>query len=229
MLPMSCPNERTLREELFNRQVETLLSFGWHTAFKMTEREFRLSLDLALFADLLREVGEVAPGNIPFLLVIPHARLPIERQLERLVLGKKRGYASLDCAKLWNLAGIGDSDLPYLICDVEDGAGSVGKVTADAVTETRLGCRSGLVFEEGIALAVHSPESLIRHAFAMVEVDYRGESPITGSVPNRHKQCVPELWLGSDGPTQSYSRLESRREDRGVPSCKRRLFLDRRS
>jgi len=213
------------RETLFDQQVETLIKRGWHQALKMTEEEIRFWL--GVLRDRLGEIDEVPPGRIPFLVVMPHGKLSIERQMEALVAGKKRGYASLDCAKLWNPEGVGGSDFPYLICDVEDGAGNVGKMTADAVIEIRTACRSGLVFEEGIALAVHSPESLVHHAFAMVEVDYQGESPISGNGSNRHKQCVPELWLGSDGPTQNYSRLESRRDDRGVPSCRRRLFLDR--
>ena len=228
---MACPSERTLHEQLFDRQVETLLLRGYHEALGMAEKDFRLWLDLLLIdrleGRLLDGVGETDLNSLPLLIVIPHAMLPIAEQMKLLIVAKKRGYVSLDSEKLWNPDGIGESKFPYLICGVEDGAGNVGKVTADAAGEISRACRSGLVFEEGISLAVHFPESLIHHAFALIGNHYQGGSPCGSRGSNSSPQCVPELWLGSGGPTQNYSWLNSRRDDRGVPSCARRLTLDR--
>lgn len=225
---MGCPSERTLREELFDRQVERLIEGGWHTALEMTEHGFRSWLDILRFnrleGRLLDGVGETDPNRIPFLIVIPHAMLPIERQMERLVVAKKRGYASLDSAKLWNPEGVGESKFPYLISEVDDGAGNVGRMTGEVAGEINRACRQGLIMEEAIALAVYSPELLVHHAFALIGADYQNV-PWSGNGPRR--QCVPELWNGSGGPTQNYGWLNSQREDRGVPSCRRRLFLDR--
>jgi hypothetical protein len=165
----------------------------------------------------------VSPDHIPFLIVVPHGALSITKQMELLVVKKKHGYAGLDGERLWNIDGLGSSEYPYLISDIEDGVANIGVTTADAVTEIRRGCRQGFIAEEGIALATQSPETLIHHAFALADAHYRGESE--SASPSR-RQCVPELWLGSDGPTLNYNWLGSRREDRGVPSCKRRLLLD---
>lgn len=228
MLPMSCLSEGKLREDLFGQQVERLIERGYHEALGKSERDFRFWLDLLrinrLEGRLLNGVGETDLNNLPFLIVIPHAMFPIVRQMRLLVFGKKQGYASLDDEKFTNWEGLGSSKCPYLACDVDDGAGNVGRVTAEVATEIRRACRHGLTFEEGIALAVHSPRSLAHHAFALIDTDYQSDPRPTNEV---RRQCVPELWLGSDGPTQNYSYLRSQREDRGVPSCSRRLLLDR--
>lgn len=226
MLPMSYPGEGTLLRQVFDQQVERLVVGGWHTALGWAERDLRLYL--SMLADsptgLLHAAGETIPERIPFLVVIPHAMLHVAKQMELLVVAKKHGYSSLECDKLWNPEGIGESKSPYLICDVDDGAGNVGRTTGEVAGEINRACRQGLIMEEAIALAVHSPESLVHHAFALTDADYQ-IAPWSGSGGRR--QCVPELWLGSDGPTQNYGPLQSRREDRGVPSCRRRLFLDR--
>ncbi len=227
MLPGHCPSEQVMRDEFFNQQVETLLSFGWHGVLGMAEKDFRLWLDLMrlnrLQGRLLDEAGEADSDSIPFLIVVPHKMLPIKRQMELLVVGKRRGYASLDSEKLWNPEGIGGSEFPYLVSGVDDGAGNVGRITKEVAGEIRRACRHGLTFEEGIALAVHFPRSFAHHAFALIDTDYQSNPrPTNGAC----RQCVPELWLGSDGPTQNYSWLDSRREDRGVPSCAHRLLLD---
>lgn len=225
MLPMSCPSEGTLLRRVFDQQVERLIEDGWPAALERTEKDFRAYL--GGLADppggILREVRAETPDYLPFLVVIPHAILPIERQMERLVVAKKRGYASLDSGKLWNPEGIGEAKSPYLICDVDDGAENVGLATGEVAGGISRACRQGFIMEEAIALALHSPESLVHHAFALIGVDYQ-IAPWSGSGPRR--QCVPELWNGSGGPTQNYSPLNSKREDRGVPSCKRRLFLN---
>ena len=226
MIPVLCPSGKILHRQLFDQQVERLIEYGWHKALGWIEKD--LSLYLGMLADppggLLHEIGETAPACFPFFIVIPHAMISVNEQMQRLVVDKKHGYASLDSAKLWNPEGIGESKSPYLICDVDNGAGNMGRITGEVVGEISRACRHGLVMEEAIALAVHFPESLVHHAFALVGVDYQ-IAPWSGSGP-RH-QCVPELWNGSGGPTQNYGPLQSRREDRGVPSCRRRLFLDR--
>lgn len=225
---MSCPDEGTLLRQVFDQQVERLVAGGWHTALEMTEKDFRLWLEMLRFdrfgGRLLDGVTETGLNNLPFLIVIPHGRLPIERQMERLVVAKKHGYPSLDSGKFTNWENVGSSGHPYIISDVDNGAGNVGWVTRDAAGEINCACRRGFIMEEAIALALHSPESLIHHAFALIDTDYQSE-PWSGNGIRR--QCVPELWLSSGGPTQNFSRLDSRREDRGVPSCRRRLFLDR--
>lgn len=230
MIPScACPSLGGARKELFVRQVERLLEGGWHKALGWAERD--LGLYLSMLADppsgLLHEIGEMSGGQLPFLVVIPHALLSIEKQMGVLLVAKKRGYASLDSAKLWNPEGIGESKNPYLISDVDDGAETMGRNTGEVAGEIRRACRRGLVMEEAIALAVQSPESLVHHAFALIESHYQGSSSDASTGTNSSPQCVPELWLSSGGPTQSYSWLSSRREDRGVPSCRRRLFLGR--
>jgi hypothetical protein len=212
MLPMGCPSEETLHRQLFDRQVERLIECGYHKALGMMERDLRLWL--APLAGLLGKVGGTAPDHIPFLIVVPHGMLPIERQIELLVVAKKRGYAgSLGGEKFVNLDGLGSSKFPYLIRDVNDGAVTVGQITAAAMTSIRHACRNGLTVEEGIALAVHSPDILIHHSLATIDTDYNG--------------YVPELWLCACGPTFTFDFPNSRREGRGVPYGGRRLLLDR--
>lgn len=220
--------QRDSLRQIFEQQIKRLVECGYPEAIGRTEKDFRLWLSILSEPQpaLIDEVGgAVSEHNIPFLVVVPHAMLPIEQQIALLVVEKKHGFASLDSAKLWNPQEIGRSKDPYLICDVNDGAGNVGKVTGAAAGEIRHACREGLVFEEGIALALHRPESLLHHAFAVIDIDYQHE-PLFGSDGSRRReQCVPELWFSSGGPTQNYSWLGSKREDRGVPSCRRRLFL----
>ncbi len=225
MLPRGCPSERALFRQMFDKQVDRLVTGGWHTVLGWAEKDLRIYLGMLVDppSGVLYEVRVETPDHLPLLVVIPHAILPIERQMERLVVAKKHGYASLDSEKLWNPEGIGESKSPYLICDVDDGAENVGLATGEVAGGISRACRQGLIMEEAIALALHSPESLVHHAFALIGVDYQ-IAPWSGNGPRR--QCVPELWNGSGGPTQNYSPLNSKREDRGVPSCKRRLFLN---
>ncbi len=211
MLPVCCPNERALREALFDQQVETLIERGWHRTLEMAERDIRLWFDL--LRDRLGEIGEVPPEHIPFVIVVPHAMLPVTEQMRLLVIAEKHGYAGLDGEKLVNFEDLGSSEFPYLVCDVENGSANVGQTTADAVTSIRRACRCGLTGEEGIALATHCPDLLLHHALALADTECR--------------KYVLELWLGSGGPTLNFDFPKSRKEDRGVPSCARRLLLDR--
>jgi hypothetical protein len=214
MLPVRCPNEETLHRELFDRQVERLIECGYPGALGMSVEEFRSWL--VPLTDLLRKVGGTTPDHIPFLIVVPHGMLPIERQIELLVVAKKRGYAgSLGGEKFVNIDGLGSSKFPYLIRDVNDGAATVGQTTAAAMISIRRACLNGLTVEEGIALAVHSPDLLLHHSLALIDTDYNG--------------YVPELWLCPCGPTFTFDFPKSKREGRGVPYCGRRLLLERGS
>ena len=212
MLPVRCPNEETMHEELFGQQVERLVGCGYPGALGMSVEEFRSWL--VPLTNLLRKVGGTTPGHIPFLIVVPHGMLPIERQIGLLVVAKKRGYAgSLGGEKFVNIDGIGSSKFPYLIRDVNDGVTTVGQTTAAAMTSIRRACRNGLTVEEGIALAVHSPDLLLQHSLALIDTDYNG--------------YIPELWLCACGPTFTFDFPISKREGRGVPYGGRRLTLDR--
>lgn len=206
-----CPDERALREKLFDQQVETLLMRGCHRALGMSERDFRLWLDL--LRDRLGEVGETSLDNLPFLIVVPHGMLPVARQMELLVVAKKRGYAGIDCEKLVNFENLGSSKFPYLVCDVEDGAVNIGQFLDDITRQIRCNCRHGLTVEEGIALATHSPDLLVHHAVALVDTDYM--------------RYVPDLWLSSGGPALGFDFPRSEKEGRGAPSSARRLTLDK--
>lgn len=198
-------------EEIFAREVETLLERGYHQALGMTVNDFHVWL--RLLYERLDEIGETPRDRHPFLIVVPHSMLSVAKQMEMLVVAKKRGYTSIDCGRLWSLDGLGSSEFPYLVCDVDDGTTNVGQTTADVVTSIRRICRNGLTVEEGIALATHLSDLLIEHALALADTDYQG--------------YVPEIWLSSGGPAIGYDFPRSQKEDRGVPSCARRLTLDR--
>lgn len=210
MLPMSCPNEETLKRQLFDRQVERLLERGYHRTLGWTELDFRLCLNT--LRNRLGEIEETNPDNLRFLIVVSHGMLPIARQMELLVVAKKHGHASLDWEKLINSASIGNSEFPYLVCDVDDGARNVGGLLRDVTREIRHAGRYGLTVEEGIALAVQIPDILLRQSIALADSDYM--------------RYTPELWLSSGGPALSYDFPQSQKEGRAVPSC-RRLSIDR--
>ena len=204
-----CPSARSVSDSLFDRQVERLIELGYHRAMGMAEVDFGDWLE-PLYGRL-GEIGEAPPDHLPFLIVVPYRMLSVARQMEMLVVAKKRGYASIDCGKLWSLDDLGSSEFPYLVCDVDDGTATVGQTTVDVVTSIRHICRKGLTVEEGIALATHCPNLLPHHALALADTDYQ--------------RYVPELWLSSGGPTLGFDFPKSRKEDRGVPSCARRLML----
>ena len=213
MIPVLCPSEEILHRQLFDQQVERLVGCGYPGALGMSVEEFRSWL--VPLIDLLRKVGGTTPDFIPFLVVVPHGALPIERQMELLVVAKKRGYAgSLDGEKFVNIDdSVGSSKLPYLIRDVNDGTTTVGRTTAAAQTSIRRAGRNGLTVEEGIALAIYSPDLLLRHALALIGTNYNG--------------YVPELWLCGCGPTFTFDFPNSMREERVVPYGGCRMTLDR--
>ncbi|MFH2136184.1 MAG: DUF5701 family protein [Patescibacteria group bacterium] len=204
--------------ELFEQQVERLVECGWAAAAWKTRDDFRHWL--APLADLVCRVGKMDTDRIPFLIVVPHSVLSLEHQMERLVVEGKRGFIADEVAsQLKNLHSIGEKPSPYLICGVDDGMTTVGQ-TSDACLTILCSCgrRSGLTFEEGVALATHHPQSLADHDFALLGTQYgkkRGERDL----------CYLELWLSQCGPTINHHWPESRNERRGVPSCARRLTL----
>lgn len=209
MLPAHCPSEQKMYETLFDQQGERLIERGWHQALEMKKEDIHLWL--GMLRDRFGEIGEVPPDHVPFLIVVPHGMLPVAKQMELLVVAEKHGYAGLDGEGLVNFEGLGSSKFPYLACDVEDGTATVGQATDEAAKSIRNICRYGLTVEEAIALATHSPDSLAHHALALIDSNFQ--------------RCIPELWLSAGGPTLNFNWLRSRREDRGVPSCARRLML----
>ncbi|MFA5413313.1 MAG: DUF5701 family protein [Patescibacteria group bacterium] len=220
MLPVQCPSGEATCRQLFDQQVERLVEGGWAAAAWKTRDDFRHWL--APLADLVCKVGEMDPGRIPFLIVVPHGVLSVENQMERLVVEGKRGFIADEVAgQLKNLDGIGGKPFPYLICGVDDGTTTVGRTSNACLTILcSSGRRSGLTLEEGVALATHHPQFLTDHDFALLGTQYgekRGERDL----------YYLELWLSQCGPTINHHWPESRNERRGVPSCKRRLFLDR--
>ena len=184
-------------EELFDKQIQTLRDRGYPTDI------------IAVLESQKKEVVAMAQkmtfeaGRIPFIPVIPHFCLSIQKQMATVLNGKKIGDSSLNINAITHLDGKTSYE-PYYIFNVGDGKEFLGKTGEESEKIIIESGRRGLTEVEIIALSIHAG---LFHIWA---VNSRYVDP----------RVAPIILLDpNDTPYLYHGILSNYWSNRGTPSC----------
>jgi hypothetical protein len=227
-------------EELFAKQVKTIIEREFHIPTGLSESDFVNSHIMPLERLLAKNVKdtEIEENNIPILIVIPSAVVPLSYQLERI----RETINDMELEHIikpeWfeNAKGVTTPDKAYLLSDVETGYAMRNTTPKKCVATFNDEGRFALTVDEGIALICHFPEvleshwvdlpgSVLIHKFVGEEVMKRG---MLSSLP-------PAFGKATFVPTINYKYYNYLRlyyiyevtetPYSGSPSCGQRLHL----
>ena len=154
-------------EELFAKQVNRIMEGKFNIPTGLSESDFVNRHIIPLKQLLGRNVKDTKIGesHIPFLVVVPHAIVPLSYQLE--MIRERINDSKLDhiIKPEWfkNATGVSTSDTPYLLLDVETGYAMKNTTPKKCVKTFNDEGRYALTVDEGIALICHFPEVLQSH------------------------------------------------------------------
>jgi Family of unknown function (DUF5701) len=186
MSALSATAAPTDAELEFDRQVDALVQSGMPGLLEAREECFRAMLEP------LRDLLPAAAGadeHIPFVVVVPTA--PVRPLLTAVHTPDGEGGTLLaddELARFRPLPELALPATPYLLLDVDPGAGSAGTPPGEADARLRAAGRSPLTVAEGLAVLV-SDCGVLRSGdcFALLGCSSGGSR-------------VPALWTGSEGP-----------------------------
>ena len=205
------PTWQAYLHALFDWQFATLIRKDYPKAASLTEQQFisqyfdPLKLKLSSISE-----NEINQGNIPFLIVVKHGLVSVDRQMEMAEVDGKKGYNSL---APWDFLEIYDpapSSSVFIAVNVENGRAMLNKSPNQAERLMMGKNRLSLIFEEGVALIVHYPDSLKSH-FIILSSSRHGDGR------------VATLILHGDGPRLGWGWASCSDAKRGSASCLRRL------
>ena len=205
-LPVAaCPTEAELE---FDRQVDALALTGLPELLDLQESCFRASLEP--LRDLLPPVGD-GPG-IPFAVVVPG--LPVRPVLESVHAVGGTGFSTMTDDDLAGFRPLPELEIPtgpYLLLDVDPGAGSLNQPPAEVLPRLTAAGRSPLTVAEGLAVLVSDPGVLrSRNCFSLL-----------GSRAGDKR--VPALWVSARRPRLGWCYQGAPHTWLGSASCAGRL------
>jgi hypothetical protein len=154
-------------EELFAKQVKTILERKFHIPAGLGESDFVNRHIMPLKQLLAENAKDTRKGesHIPILIVIPNAIVPLSYQLERVREGINDIQLEHTIKPEWfeNAKGVSTPDKPYLLLDVETGYTMKNITPKKCVKTFNDEGRLALTVDEGIALIFHYPKVLQSH------------------------------------------------------------------
>ena len=154
-------------EELFARQVKTILERKFHILSGLGETDFVNNHIMPLKQLLAEKIEDnrKEENHIPLLIVIPNAIVPLSNQLERIRESINDIQLEHTIKPEWfeNAKGVSTPDEPYLLLDVETGYAMKNITPKKCVQTFNDEGRLALTVDEGIALIFHFPEVLESH------------------------------------------------------------------
>ena len=199
--------EATEAQLEFDRQVDALALAGLPEHLDIADRCFR-----AMLEPLRDQLPPWRPGGIPFVVVVPD--LPVASVLEAVHTVDGCGSTSLDGGELAAFRPLPELDLPagpYLLLDVDTGAGALGDPPGEALRQITGGGRTPLTIAEGLSLLATEPGLLgSGNGFALA-----------GSRAGDDR--TPAVWVRADRPHLGWVHGGESRPRLGTASCAGRL------
>ncbi len=199
-LPLvAVPTETELE---FDRQVDALVTTGLPELLDLSGSCFRARLEP--LRDLLPPPAEDGAG-IPFVVVVPD--LPVVPVLESVHGTGGAGFTTMepeDLARFRPLPELRVPAAPYLLVDVDLGAGTLNRTPADVLPEMTAAGRSPLTVAEGLAVLVSDHGVLrSRNCFSLLG-SRAGDKRVPALWVSARRprlgwcyQGAPHTWLGS--------------------------------
>lgn len=199
----------------FARQLETL------HRLRYPELAGRTGAELDALVAPLRERLEprpVAPGAIPFVLVVVDRFVPTTEQVGRWSVGGRSGWTDM-ADELGGFRAIEGLDVPtgpvYLLEDVDTGTSTLGVTPDDALPQVIASGRTPLTIDEGVAVVTQFPEVFTEHnAF----------QALGSRAANRR---VPSFWVSKGSPRLGWCWAGNPHSWLGAASAARRLAQGR--
>jgi hypothetical protein len=202
--PMTALSAATVATEAqleFDRQVDALALTGLPEHLDLAESCFTAWLE-----PLRDQLPQIRPGDgIPFVVVVPE--LPVAAALEAVHMVGGTGFTTMDADDVARFRPLPELDLPegpYLLLDVDTGAGTLGQPPVRALETVAGAGRSPLTVAEGLCLLVSEPGALqTRNSFAMAG-SRAGDERVPGLWVSERRprlgwvdQGGPHAWLGT--------------------------------
>jgi hypothetical protein len=206
-LPVAaCPTEAELE---FDRQVDALTLTGLPEHLELSEGCFRASLEP--LRDLLPPPAE-DNGGLPFVVVVPG--LPVVPVLEMVHTVGGAGFTTMDDEDLARFRPLPELEVPaapYLLLDVDPGAGNLNIPPAQVLPGIAAAGRTPLTIAEGLAVLVSDPGVLrSRNCFSLA-----------GSRAGDKR--VPALWVSARRPRLGWCYQGAPHTWLGTASCAARV------
>jgi hypothetical protein len=202
VLPTTTPTDVDLE---FDRQVDALAQTGLPALLDVRVECFRAMLEP--LRDLLPRPATGGDG-IPFVVVVPEA--PVEPLLAAVHTPEGVGGTPLAPDELARFRALPELDVPaapYLLLDVDAGAGLRATSPEEAVRRITAEGRMPLTVAEGLAVLV-SDCGLLRAGSSFVLAGSRAGG-----------SHLPSLWGGPDGPTLRRWSPQAAHPRLGTASC----------
>jgi hypothetical protein len=142
---------------LFTRQSKVFFAKGIDREASCGSDEFIRQLHE--LSRLLHKIDEATEKQIPFLIVVPNAIVPISKQMELLEYSDNKGETDLHDAGFRSLYLGACTDRLYLAYHVRSASDFLG-TSFDFSRDVLERGRFGLTAEEGIALACYNPPDM---------------------------------------------------------------------
>lgn len=193
---------------LFTSQIATLRKKKYAEACGMPEKYFLKCVEELRQCIYSLVDPEAKKGRIPFLIVIPRALVSLPKQLSLLEInGKRVNIDRADAMFGWlrNLPTVNQEVIPdvvnlcapYLAVDVDDGSSTTGLYHGEARKLLKEEGHNGLTTEEGIALTLHYPRTLLSHdvyLLGSIFEDHGEDGPYVPTLGLNPKNGEPVLY-----------------------------------
>lgn len=206
-------------DALFDKQVEKQIALSYHVDAGLVSPWAPFSAKQDAWRELLEPLRNIARKSaglddaIPFVIVIPHRIVPIERQLFGVTVKSEsaRSTKTMLAALIRNVRNGAPIDAPYLIFKVRDGSDLAGLPPKESATRLRAHSLLELTAEEGLASATHYPGIL------------KGRTLTFAGSRCGILQKVPRLSVERGRPELSYDEESVARPDFCTPYCEELL------
>ncbi len=178
------------RAEL-RRQTDVLAAKGYPALAGVTEEVFR-----ARVAPLEQRLPEE-----PFVLVVTGALVPLPALVERVFIGSKRGFTTMQADDILAFRPTADVRVPdspvYLLTGVDTGRDTLDVRPDDALPKILAAGRTPLTLDEGLAVVTQHPQWLReRNCFEMLG-SRAGDKRVTGLWVSKGAPRLGWCWGGN--------------------------------
>jgi hypothetical protein len=202
-LPVAaCPTEAELE---FDRQIDALALAGLPDLLDLAEQCFRAALEP--LRDLLPPPA-LDGTTIPFVVVTPY--LPVLAALEAVHLLDGPGFTTMSADDLARFRPLPELDVPpgpYLLLDVDTGAGTLDQPPGQVLPQIAAAGRSPLTIAEGLAVLISDPGVL------------RGRNCFSLAGSRAGDKRVPALWVSARRPRLGWCYQGAPHSWLGTASC----------
>jgi len=173
----------------FDRQLDHLIRRGYPKLAGLSEQGFRKALmPLKSAVEKIRNVKvDLENGKLPFVLVIKSECVPAAAMMKKVVRAGKRGVVALQPCRPDQFKTIDSVLIPsgpaYIIVGIDRGITTLNIRPEDAMRTIRKAKRSPLTIDEGIAVATHFPDFLMKNNCYSLLASRRAD------------QRVPAIWI----------------------------------